>query len=221
MAELKYVSEYEARQLICEYGRMLYDRGLVDGNAGNISCRISSGEAVVTPTMQSKGRMTPDMLIRMDLEGNIIKGTHKPSSEIRMHLGVMKTDPRIGAVVHAHPPFATACAVAGDDVPATYMPEAAFFYGEKIRTVPFAMPGTDELAESVAPYCKEHRAVLLANHGALTWAGEMKDAFFFMETLEAYCRIYTYALKQLDGVKEIPAKYLEALLKDHQALMAR
>src|SRR5690606_26715094 len=107
----KYPSDFEAKKLICEIGRRIYDRNFVAANDGNISVKVGPNTIWTTPTGVSKGFMTPDMMVKMDLDGKVISGKMKPSSEVKMHLRVYKENPKVNAVVHAHPPVATSFAI--------------------------------------------------------------------------------------------------------------
>ena len=110
---MEYISDAQAKQMILEVGRRMYQGGFVAANDGNISCKVGDNEIWATPTGVSKGFMTEDMLVKLDLDGNVLEGTHKPSSEIKMHLRVFKENPKVQGVVHAHPLTATAFACAG------------------------------------------------------------------------------------------------------------
>lgn len=203
---MSYVTDNEAKELICEYGRRIYERGLVDGNGGNITCKVSDNEVWVTPTMESKGYMNPDMLVKMDLDGNVLsKSEYKSSSEVKMHLGVFKANKEVQCVMHAHPPFATVLAVVGEDIDTTLVPEAMYYFGDKIPVAPFAMPGTYEVPESVVPFCTGRgQAALLGNHGALTWGKTMKETWFAMEALESYCQLFIRVNSIVGHYKSMP-----------------
>lgn len=202
---MKYVSDYEAKAKILEVGKRLYGRGLVSGNEGNISCRVGENEVWVTPTYESKGFLNMDMLVKLDLDGNILSdGAYEPSSEVKMHLGIYKEHPGIMAVIHAHPITATAYACCNETVPAHLVPETIPVFGETIKNIPFGMPGTMELPDNVRPYVKGNRVALLQNHGALSWGESMKEAYFNMETLENYCKLYTIATKVIGSPNMVP-----------------
>jgi len=180
---------YQAeRELICRIGKLLYDRGYVAANDGNISVRVG-GHLVMTPSGVSKGRMTPDMLLVTDLEGNVLEGNRHPTSEGKMHLAVYHCRPDIQAVVHAHPPVSTAFAACRKGLETPYLAELVVGLGTVPCTPEFAMLSTDEVPESVVPYLPDHNAVLLANHGALTWGETLWDAFDRMETVEHTAKI--------------------------------
>ena len=168
-------------------GRRLYERGLVASNDGNISVR--EGDAVwATPTNVSKGAMTEDMLVRLDMDGNVLEGWLKPSSEIRMHLAIYRTNPALRAVVHAHPPAATTFASAGLPLDSAILQETVVQLGV-VPLAPYALPGTQELAESCAPLCRDYNAALLEYHGATTWGESLTQALHRMESVEYYAQL--------------------------------
>jgi len=208
---MEYPNESEAKTLICEYGRRVDARQFTAGNEGNISCRTGQNEVWITPTMESKGYLTPDMLVKLDLDGNVLSSPYLPSTESRMHLGLYKENPRITAAVHAHPPVATAFSCCGEPIPTLLMAEAISLFGKEIAVAPFAVPGTSDVPDSVKPYADKHCVLLLANHGALTWAATLKEAYFLMETLEQYCRIYLLAEKIIGDPGPVPKESAEAL----------
>lgn len=175
--------EKAVRSLICEVGRRLYLRNYVAANDGNISIRLSDGTIIATPTNVSKGYMDEDMLVKLNLDGSLISSGLKPSSEIKMHLRVYNENENVFGIVHAHPPVSTAFAIAGIQLDQPASPEAVVNLGV-IPIAPYATPGTHEVADSIAPFCKTHSAVLLANHGALTWGRDLMEAYFRMESLE-------------------------------------
>ena len=157
----KYPSDFEVKRDIVEIGRRMYARNFVAANDGNISAKVSDNTIWCTPTGVSKGYMTEDMLVLMDLDGNVLKGNLKPSTEIKMHLRVYRENPEVNAVVHAHPPAATSYAIAGLPLNHAIMTEAVMGIGE-IPLAPYAMPGTEEVPNSIAPFVKTHNACLLA-----------------------------------------------------------
>jgi len=180
---------YQAeKELICQIGKLLYDRGYVAANDGNISVRVGE-HLVMTPSGVSKGRMTPEMLLVTDLEGNVLEGNRHPTSEGKMHLAVYRHRPDVQAVVHAHPPVSTAFAACRKGLETPYLAELVVGLGTVPCTRSFAMLSTEEVPESVVPYLPEHNAVLLANHGALTWGATLWDAFDRMETVEHTAKI--------------------------------
>lgn len=187
------------REAICKVGKLLYDRGYVASNDGNISVRTGNNEILITPSGVSKGRMTPDMMVKTDLDGNVLgKSDRYPSSEIKMHLMVYKNRPDVNAVVHAHPVTATAFACCNKALDETFLPEMIIGFG-KIPVTEFAMLSTDAVPESLKPFVQDYNAVLLANHGAITWSGDLWNAFDRMETLEHTAKIYL-AMHQLGAL---------------------
>lgn len=183
-----YVSDAQARSLILDVGRRLYHSGFVASNDGNITCKVGDNAIWATPTGVSKGFMTEEMLVKMDLDGNILEGTYKPSSEIKMHLRVFKENLQVQGVVHAHPLTATAFACAGMSLDEPVLVEGILALG-CVPFAHFALPGTTDVPDSIAPYCKNYNAVLLANHGALTWGTSLIQAYYRMETTEYYAKI--------------------------------
>ncbi|MST71972.1 class II aldolase/adducin family protein [Olsenella porci] len=182
----------DVRDDICKVGRLLYDRGYVASNDGNVSVRVGANEVVVTPSGVSKGRMTPDMLVRCDLDGNVLPDDESgrfPSSEVKMHLAVYRERPDVRAVVHAHPVFATAFAICRRELSEPYLPELILNFG-RIPVTDFAMLSTDEVPRSILPFVHDYNGVLLANHGAVAWGGGVWKAFDLMETIEHSAKVY-------------------------------
>lgn len=212
-----YFSDIEAKELICEIGRRVYNRNYVAANDGNISVKVGPNEAWTTPTGVSKGYMTPDMMVKMDLSGNILSGNLKPSSEVKMHMRVYNENPEVNAVVHAHPPVATSFAIAGIPLDKPVLPEAIVLLGN-VPVAPYALPGTQEVPDSIAPYCKTHNAVLLANHGALTWGRDLMEAYFRMESLEHYATILMYSNNILKKANELNTSQIADLIKIRESM---
>jgi L-fuculose-phosphate aldolase len=173
---------------IVEVGRRMYARGYVASNDGNISIRLDDDTILTTPKSVSKGFMTPDMMVVTDLSGKKIRGTRDASSELLMHLEVYKNRPDARAVVHAHPPTATGFAVAGIPLDRAVLAEVVTTLGS-IPIAEYGTPSTPELPEAVRKYIKAHDGLLLANHGALTVAGDVYAAYYKMETIEHFARI--------------------------------
>lgn len=216
----KYMPDFEAKKWICEIGRRMYARNFVAANDGNISVRTGPNAVWATPTGVSKGFLTPDMLVKLDLDGNVLAGKNKPSSEIRMHLRVYRENPEVRAVVHAHPIAATSYAIAGIDLDQALSSEAVVLLG-KVPVAPYATPGTNEVAEAIAPYCKDYNAVLLANHGALTWGRDPQEAYFRMESLEHYAQMSLFTNEVLKKANELSCRQVSDLLAIRQKLGIR
>ena len=178
-----YPTDAQAKAEILEAGIKLFQRGLVAANDGNLSVRVGENALWVTPTGVSKGAMTEEMLVKLDLDGNLLAGTRRPSSEVKMHLRIYRENPDVRAVVHAHPPAATAFACAGIPLDRPVLQESVLMLGA-VPVAPFALPGSPGVADSIAPFCRDCRAVLLEYHGAVTWGESMQQAHYRMECLE-------------------------------------
>ena len=192
------INEYQLKQEICEIGRRVYSKGFAAANDGNISVRLNDRQILCTPTMVSKGFMKPDDLCKVDYEGKQIAGTRKRSSEILLHLSVYKHRPDVNAVVHCHPPHATAFAVAHEPIPKCILPEVEVFLGE-VPIAVYETPGGQKFADTVVPYVKDCNTILLANHGTLTFGPTLEKAYWNSEIIDAYCKILILA-KQLGRI---------------------
>lgn len=201
---------YEAKQQIIEIGRRMWTKEWVAANDGNISCKISDNEYVCTPTGVSKGFLEISDLIVVDGQARKLSGgLLNPSSEIKMHLYVYKERPDVKAVCHAHPPTATGFAVAGMSLDQCVLPEVVALLGQ-IPVAPYGLPSTDEIPQSIAPFVKTNNAVLLANHGALTWGDNLMQAYYRMETMEHFAKILLVAI-QLGRVNLFTKEQVAAL----------
>ncbi len=212
-----YPNDEEAKQQILEAGRRMYQKNFVASNDGNLSVKVSDTTLWATPTGVSKGFLTENMLIKVDLNGKILKGSWQPSSELKMHLRVYRENPEVKAVVHAHPPIATSFSVAGIPLNRPILAEAVVQLGE-VPLAPYATPGTLEVPDSIAPYCKTHNAVLLANHGALTWGNSLWQAYYRMETLEYYATVTLCACVILGRANELSEEQVNQLLEIRRSL---
>ncbi len=172
---------------ICHFGRLLYDKGFAAANDGNLSIRLDDGNFLCTPTMHSKGDMSKDDLCVVDSLGQQLSGRKKRSSEILLHLEVYKHRPDVTAVVHCHPPHATAFAIAREPIPQCVLPEVEIFLGE-VPTARYETPGTEAFAQSIVPFVRECNVIVLANHGTLSFGPTMELAWWFTDILDAYCR---------------------------------
>src|SRR3954470_12715914 len=190
-------SEQQLRADIVEVGRRLYARGYTASNDGNISVRLDDRRLLMTPTGVCKGFMDARMMCITDLEGRKLEGERNPSSEIQMHLEVYRQRPEIQAVVHAHPPVATAFAVAGIPLDRAVLAEVVTTLGS-VPIAEYATPSTAELPEAVRKYVKVHDGMLLANHGALTLGSDVYAAYYKMETIEHFANI-SFVARMLGG----------------------
>jgi L-fuculose-phosphate aldolase len=182
------MSEAAVRADIVEIGRRLYARGYVASNDGNVSARLDPERLLTTPSGVSKGFMTPEMLVVTDMQGRKLSGERQASSELLMHIEVYRNRPDVNAVVHAHPPLATGFAVAGIPLDRAVLAEVVTTLGA-IPIAEYGTPSTQELADAVGQHIKAHDGLLLANHGALTVAGELFAAYYKMETVEHFAKI--------------------------------
>jgi L-fuculose-phosphate aldolase len=181
-------AEEQIRADIVEVGRRLYARAYVASNDGNISVRLDERRLITTPKSVSKGFMTPDMMVVVDLDGKKLAGEREASTELPMHLEVYRNRPDVNAVVHAHPPLATGFAVAGIPLTRAVLAEVITTLGS-IPIAEYGTPSTAELPEAVRKYIKAHDGLLLANHGAVTCGPNVMAAYYKMETIEHFAKI--------------------------------
>lgn len=174
--------EQDLRRQIAEIGRRLWLRGYVAANDGNLSARLDSGDVLVTPAAVSKGFLDPALLVVVSTDGSVA-GTGRPTSELGMHLAIYGIRPDVRAVVHAHPPAATAFAVSGEAFDGRFLPEVVVSVGD-VPTAPYALPSTPEVARSIEPLIRTSNALLLENHGVVTVGRDLDEAYFRMETVE-------------------------------------
>ena len=183
---------FKIKQEICEIGDRLYKKGFAAANDGNISHRISENEVLCTPTMVSKGFMKPDDLCVVDMEGNQLGGSRKLTSEVKLHLAIMKGRPDVKSVVHCHPPHATAFGVAREPIPQCVLSEVEMFIGD-VPITKYAIPGSQEFADTVLPFVHQANVIILANHGTVSFDQTVEKAYWWTEILDAYCRILMLA----------------------------
>lgn len=211
------------REEVCRVGRLLYDRGYVVSNDGNISVRAGENRVLITPSGVSKGRMEPDMLVLTDLDGNVISGDRYPSSESKMHYMVYRNRPDINAVVHAHPPVSTAFAVCRRPLKERYLAEMVVGLGGEVPVTEYALLSTDAVPRSIEPYVTDHNAVLLANHGVLAYGENLWAAFDRLEMVEHTASIYLNVFKLGGGVEltDGQTRELLALLGNYKKLAGK
>ncbi len=205
------MNEYKLREQICDIGRRLYNKGFSAGNEGNLSIRLNDKEVLCSPTFVSKGFLKPDDLCVVDYQGNQLRGKKRRTSEVLLHLTIYKARPDVKAVVHCHPPHATAFAVAGEPIPKCIHPEVEVFLGE-VPTVAYETPGNQKFADTVLPFVKDCNTMVLASHGTVSFADDLEKAFFWTEILDAYCRILLLT-KQLGRVQYLGDQKTRELLE--------
>ena len=205
------VNEMELKKQICEIGKRIYNRNMVAANDGNISVKLNDHEFLCTPTGVSKGFMTPEFICKVDENGNVLQANKgfRPSSEIKMHMRVYQKRPDVGSVVHAHPTFATAFAIAGIPLTQPIMPEAVISLG-CVPIAEYGTPSTMEIPDRLEKYLPYFDAVLLESHGALSWSTDLLAAYHKMESVEFYAELL-YKAKMLGGPKEFDEANIKRL----------
>ena len=211
-------SERETKEEMCEIGRRVYNRGMVAANDGNFSVKLNDNEFLCTPTGVSKGFMTPEYICKVDAAGNVLEANEgfRPSSEVKMHMRVYKERPDVNAVVHAHPMYATTFAIAGIPLMEPIMPEAVIALGG-VPLAKYGTPSTVEVPDSIMPYLQQYDAVLLENHGALTYSDTLMNAYHKMESLEFYARLM-YQAKMIGGPQILDEKRVEELYEIRRSM---
>ncbi len=202
-------AEDQIRTQIVEVGCWLYAKRFITATEGNISARLDE-RVFITPSRTCKGMLSPADIIETDLQGSTLSGEQNPSSEIILHLAVYRERSDVRAVVHAHPPHATAFAVAGIALDKPVLPEVVLLIGE-VPLIPYATPGTIELSEHVRAGVATHDALLLGNHGAVTCGADLRSAYFRMETLEHFAWISTIA-RMLGAERELTSDQVARLI---------
>jgi len=205
-------SEFEIKQMICDIGKRIWTRGYVAANDGNITVKINDKEVLTTPTGVSKGFMTPEMIIKVDMSGKVLSNNpkYKPSSEVKMHIEVYQQRPDVRSVIHAHPPYSTSFAVAGIPLNKCVLPEAILVLGA-VPIAKYGLPSTKEIPDAIRPHIQHSDAVLLENHGTLTLGPDLISAYHRMETLEHTAHI-VFLARQLGNVNVLPQKEVNRLM---------
>jgi L-fuculose-phosphate aldolase len=208
---------HNLKEQICDMGHRLWQRAYVDGNGGNMSIRIGEDIVLCTPTLVSKGSLTPADMCLVDFEGNQLCGTKKRTSEVLMHLQMMKHQPQAKAVCHCHPPYATAFAAIGIAPPTCMLPEYEVFCA--VAVAPYRTPGSAEMGEVVSKLTDQYNTILMANHGVVTWShNSIEEAYWRMEILEAYCRTIVVAGQLGKPINTFTGPQMHDLLKTKKNL---
>lgn len=189
--------------------RRLADKGFVAATDGNVSSRLADGRVLVTPGARNKADVEIEELIVVGMDGKVLEGIGRPSAEFAMHSFIYGARPDVKAVVHAHPPFATAFAAARIPLDGKIFPEVIVAFG-KIPLAGYATPSTPELAASIEPLVREYDAIMLSNHGVVTCGGSLDEAYDKMERTEHTAEV-AYLARQLGGAKELSRKEVEQL----------
>jgi L-fuculose-phosphate aldolase len=203
-------TEKELREDIVRIGALVFQKGWVAANDGNISIRLGENRVLCTPTATSKGMLHVDDLIICDMQGNKIEGRKERTSEIAMHLLIYNMRPDIKSVVHAHPPVATGYATAGRALNQALLPEVIIGLG-CVPLADYGLPGTTALTDGMLPYIPKYEAILMANHGATCYGPDVFTAYYKMETVEHYARIALVA-ELLGGPTVLPREEVRKLL---------
>ena len=209
----QYLTDSEAKKMITEVGRRMYMKNFVAANDGYISCKTDEKIIWTTPTGVSKGFMSEDDMVKMNLDGEIIEqGEKAPSSEVKMHLCIYKERNDVKAVCHAHPPVSTSFAIAGIALNQAIYPEAIVNLGV-VPCVHYETPGSQQLPDSIAPYVREYNALLLANHGVVTWGTSLTEAWYRMESIEHYAMIVMYTSHIIGKANALSCEQIDELIK--------
>jgi L-fuculose-phosphate aldolase len=199
------------RDEIIRTGRKLWERQYVDGNGGNISVRLGTEYVLCTPTMVSKGDLTAADICLSDLDGNILAGDRSRTSELLLHLAIYKANPRARAVLHCHPPYATAFAITGTTPPNGLTSECEIFIGPAAMA-PYETPGTQAFADTVLPFVEHHNTILLRNHGIVCWADTVTHAEWLVEIYDTYCKTCLLARQVGEPLGTIPEDKIREIL---------
>jgi L-fuculose-phosphate aldolase len=196
--------------------RRLDQLGWVANHDGNLSVRLTGNRLLITPTAYAKREVDDASLLIVDLTGAVLEGRKKPFSELELHLAIYRARPDVEVVVHAHPVHATAFGLAGLELSPIAMPEIIVSLGERIPTLPRAMPKTPEAVQLVETAAASFDAMVLSGNGVLTCGRDLTQALLRMELVEHYAHILSVA-RTLGPVSPLPpgelAKLLEARKK--------
>ncbi len=214
------MTEHELRHEITRLGKQLHDRCFIAATDGNISVRLDDYAVLATPTCMSKGMMTSEDLVRVDMNGRKLSGFRDVSSEIAMHLMIYRMRPEICGIVHAHPPTATGFASAGMGLEQPLVSEIVLALG-KVPLAKYGTPGSQELLDALEPLVMGHNAILMANHGVVTYAEDLLTAYMHMETVEHFAKIalVTHQLGHQEVLTEENVRKLMVLRDKFQATM--
>jgi L-fuculose-phosphate aldolase len=206
-------TDWEIRREIVHFAKCAYKKGLVAATDGNISVRIMGDRLMITPTGAVFETLLPDDLIYVNFLGQKLQGNSFPSSELPMHLEIYRQRPDVDAIIHAHPPVATAFTIAGESLAQPVIPEVVSMYG-KIPTATYATPATEESAMVIRDLIHDHDLILLDHHGAVAVGRSVEDAFLKLEKLE-HTASTLLAAKQLGEIKPLSAAQLQKLKDIH------
>ncbi len=208
---------WQMKKQLCDIGERIWLKGFCAGNEGNHSVRIADDRILITASGVSKGMLKPEHIITCDMDGDVVDGSskYKPSSERKVHIAVYKHRPDVKAVIHSHPPHATAFAVANIPLPEGVHPEAEVFLG-RVPVAEYATPSTDDLPNSILPLIgPETNTVIMGNHGSVSFDVDLVGAYYKLEILDAYCRILLLS-KQVGRINTLTSEQMSELLQVKQ-----
>jgi L-fuculose-phosphate aldolase len=212
-------TEDEHRAELVRVCRLIYEKGWVAMNDGNVSIRLNDDRILCTPTGISKGMLELDDIIVCDFEGHKLCGHRERTSEIAMHNTIYSLRPDVCSVVHAHPPVATGFATAGRALDKALLPEVIIQLGA-VPLAPYGLPGTPALSQGMLPLIPQYDALLLENHGCTAYGRDVWEAFFRMEIVEHFARI-TFVAEMLGGARPLPRDEVEKLFAARQRYNVR
>jgi L-fuculose-phosphate aldolase len=199
----------QLKKELVEICHKIHSKGFVSATDGNVSVRIKKDRIICTPTSVPKEKITEKDLITLNLDGKIISGSRKPSTEIKMHLAIYKERKDVNAVVHAHPIFATAFASSKLALDIPFLPEVILNLG-LVPVCEYSTPSTEEVVKSIMPFIQKTNLLLLQNHGAVTYGKNLEEAYYLLEKLEHTAKVFSIAM-QLNGVRPLTKKQLKYL----------
>ena len=209
----QYPTDTEAKKMLVEIGQRMYMKNFVAANDGNISCKVDDESIWTTPTGVSKGFMSEDEMVKMRLDGTVIScGQLAPSSEVKMHLRIYNERDDVSAICHAHPPIATSFAIAGMALDQAIYSEAVVSLGI-VPCVHYETPGSERLPDSIAPYIRDYNALLLANHGAVTWGTSLIEAWYRLEAMEHYAMVSMYSINIIGKANVLSCEQIDELIQ--------
>lgn len=211
------MNEYRLKQVMVRVARRLDDKGILTSTDGNMSALLDDGGTLITPSGVCKGQLEPEQIVRLYRDGSPRSG--RPSSEIALHRMIYERRPDVRAIIHAHPPYATAYAVAGIALDQPILSEAILTLG-RVPVASYAMPTAAELAQTVEPLVAQHDAVLMRFHGVVCFSRDIEQAGYLMETLEHVAHI-DYIRRALGSWETIPENEVSRLEELRAAMRAR
>lgn len=193
------------------WGKRTYDKGLSPAVSGNISCIDDDNNILITSTGTCAGDLTYDNISKINFKGELLDNGGKPSSEKNMHIKIYEKRPDIKAIIHSHSPEITAFAAAGMEINEVIMPEFAYYFGS-IPLSKYFLPSSNELAEHISNMLTDKNAVLMRNHGIVVAGENLKQAFYSLESIQAYCSVYLN-VKILGKIKTLTKKQIKEIEK--------